>query len=151
MFDTRLVGLGGGHQRDVLRDLGQHHGGELQNALQVVRGALEFMPGRPPDVGGRRLLVHEEVDKIAIPTIGRDAAGRRVRLLQVAGADQVRQFVADGGRGERHEVLGGQQLGTDRDPGYRVVGDHRPQDLLLTAGQRDLLFHLFLALRTAEC
>ena len=54
-----------------------------------------------------------------------------MRLLQVTGADQVRQLVADGRRGERDEVLGRQHLRTDRHPRHGVVGDDGLQDLLL--------------------
>ena len=65
-----------------------------------------------------------------------------MRLLQIAGADQVGELIADGGRGKRDEVLGRQHLRTDRDPGHGVVRDHGLQDLLLALVEGSGFHHI---------
>src|SRR5438128_2029157 len=141
VLDPRLADLGSGDQRDVLGDLGQHHGRLLQDAIDAARGAFDLLFDGPPNRGRSGLRIHEEVDKIAVAAVGRDAAGRSVRLLQIPGADQVGQLVADGRRGERDEVLGGQHLRADRHPRHGVVGDDGLQDLLLALVERRGLQH----------
>src|SRR5206468_8003814 len=64
------------------------------------------------------------------------------RLLQVAGADQVGQLVADRRRREGDEVFGRQDLRADGDPGQGVVRDHGLENLLLTLVERGRFQHI---------
>src|SRR2546426_2892199 len=141
VLDPRLADLGSRDQRDVLGDLGQHHRRLLQDAVDAARRAFKLLFNGPPDGGRGGFRFHEEVDEIPVAAVGRDAAGRGVRLLQVPGADQVGQLVADGGGGECDEVLGGEHLRTDRHPRHGVIGDDGLQDLLLALVERGGLQH----------
>ncbi len=136
-----LADLGSCYQGHVLGDQGQHHRRLFQDPVDAARCAFELLLHRPADRrrGGFRL--HQEVDEIAVATVGRDPSGRRVRLLQVPGTDQVGQLVTDGRRRERDEVLGGQNLRTDRHSRHGVVGDDGFQDLLLALVERSGLQH----------
>src|ERR1700730_8350708 len=131
VFDARLTGLGRGDQRNVLGNLRQHHRRLLQDPLDAVRRRFEGLLDGPPD--GRRggLRIHQEIDEVAVAPDGPGTYRRGVWRPQVASAHEAGQFIADGGRGERDEVLGRQHLRADRDPGHGVVGDHGFQDLLL--------------------
>ena len=84
------------------------------------------------DFRRHRVHVHQEVDKVAVATIGRDPARGRVGLDQVAEVSQIGQLVPNRGRAEVDEVPAGQGLGADRDGAGRELFDDRLQDLLFS-------------------
>ena len=136
MLDAKVTGFRSRHQRHVLGDLGQDHGRLLQDAFDAVRRTVELLPDGASHRTRGRLRLHQEVDEIPIATIGRDSAGRCMRLLQVAGTDQIGQLIANRRRGKRNQVLGRQHLGADRHPGQGVVRDDSLENVLLTLVER---------------
>ena len=136
VLDPLLADLRSGHERNILSDLGQHHRRLLQDPIDATRCALELLPDGSAHPRRGRLRLHQEIDEVAIPAVGGDPPGRGMRLLQVAGADQVGQLVADGRRREGDEILGREDLGADGDPGHGVVRDYGLQNLLLALVER---------------
>ncbi|GLI07591.1 hypothetical protein YDYSG_36210 [Paenibacillus tyrfis] len=58
--------------------------------------------------------MHQMIDIISVALVGRNPAGRRVRLLQKAHFLQVGHFVTDGGGAESHIAAFGYAAGADR-------------------------------------
>jgi len=70
----------------------RHELAALVAARQALRDGLRLF-------GGEVLVLHELVDVHPVAERGGHAARRRVRLLEIAHGDQLRQLVADRGRG----------------------------------------------------
>ena len=110
--------------REHLRDRGQHIFGQRRRA--GVAPQLRF---------DRRAAAHRArcgeqlVDVEPIPAIGRDAAGRGMRLLEVSEIFELGERVPDGGR--RHTQAGHvhQARRSDRLAGIDIFGNERGENL----------------------
>ena len=75
---------------------------------------VELLAQRAP-LGRREVavLLHQQLDEVAVALVGRHAAGRGVRLGDQAGFFERRHLVAHGGRRQLTLVLAGDQVGRD--------------------------------------
>src|SRR4029077_5064899 len=84
-----------------------------------------------------RLDVHQEVDEVAVAGVRRHAAGRGMRLAQIAQVGQLGELAPDRRRGEVDEGPALQRLRADWNGARRALLDYRPEDGLLP------VFHVF--------
>ena len=131
-----------GHQAHRVSGLRQRGRGDLEDVLDAAGHHREervhlTTANRRGDV----LLIHEEVDVVAVAEIGRDASRRGVRLDEVADLAQRRQLVAYGRRRPGGEV-DGKRRRSDGDAGAGVVRDDRLEDLLFALIERDWMLHV---------
>ena len=102
----------------------QRAGGDLEGLLQAAgqlgEEGVHLAPHRDRD----RLLLHEEVDVVAVAEVRRHPARRGVRLEEVADVDQVGEVVADR-RGRPGGEVDGQRVRADRAP--RCACSRRPR------------------------
>ena len=116
------------HHRDLLGQLGEQPDGAAQHVVEVDGLGQEALDG-PALAGGQRLDLRQPVDEQPVALVGRDPAGRGVRLGDVALVLQHGHVVADGRRRDPEVVPLDQRLRPDRLAGGDVVGDDRAQHL----------------------
>ena len=89
----------------------------------------ELVADAAPIVAAQLLGLHQLVDVGAIAGIGGNAAGRRVRLHQVAAGLELGHLVANRRRADAEVVLLGKRLRADRLGGRDVFVDDRREDI----------------------
>src|SRR5713101_1084706 len=114
----------------------RHRCGRHRHALDQALDVGGPMPQLIVDVDAHSfrhvLQVHQEVDKISIAGVSRDAARGSVRLSQVAEVGELRELAADRGGRQVDEVPALQRLGAHRHGAGRELLHPRPQDRLLS-------------------
>jgi len=110
VLDPRQRALRRARHGRVLGDGSHRHRDPLDHALDVARGGLQLVVDVSPHTIGNRLEIHQEVDEVAVPGIGRHPPRRGVRLGQVPQVGQLGELAPDRGRRKIHEVTGLQRL-----------------------------------------
>ena len=114
--------------RRVVGDLREQVGGLVEQLLQPTVGGVEEVAdpllGAGVEATGRGHVVDEE----AVALVGGNAAGRRVRLGEVALLLEHGHLVAHGGRADLHAGRVGDVGGPHRLRGGDVLLHHGPQD-----------------------
>jgi hypothetical protein len=138
--DTQRAGRGDqAHRVGGVRQRGR---GDLEDVLDATREHREERVHLAAH--GRRdvLLIHEEVDVVAVAEVGRDSARGGVRLDEIADLAECRQLIADGCRRP-----GGQVDSKRRRPHRHaragVIRDDGLEDLLLALIERDWMLHVW--------
>ncbi len=137
------VAVARGRDRDgqVAGESGEQAGGLLDHVAQVARGFAELVADAAGVVLGEGLGLQQPVDVGAVAGVGGDAAGRGVRLDQVAERLQLGHLVADRRRGDAQVVLLRERDRADRFRRVDVLVHDGRQDEGLSLVELALLVH----------
>ena len=138
--DRRGLERRGRHECEQARDVRQHLRGRLERVLDL--GALRVQVER--EVGRRLRLrtLQQPVGVQPVAALGRNAAGRGVRMREQPQRFQLGELGAHGGRpGDETDPVG-EGLGPDRLAGRDVLLHEATENLLLTGGEVHAEGHL---------
>ena len=118
----------GRHEREEPRRLRQHLGRRLERGFDLAPGLAQMQV----EAGRLRLEAVEQRPRVvAVPMVGRHAAGRRMRMGEEADVLELGQFVPHGGGRDPHARPCDQALRPHGHPRGHVLLDDPHEDLLL--------------------